>query len=138
MDWAGLQPDFAAGREIGGDGGKLLGMAFDRCGDAEPLQERDHCPAFNQPAAREMHVQQADDLAPGHGFRPFAQRAQLPGDIGRADQRADRCAADDVGLDAGRQQGIDDTDVRPAARRAAAEGKTYTMTTWHAWGSRGL
>jgi len=41
--------------------------------------------------------------------------------VDAADEGADRGAADDVGLDARLLQHLDRTDVRPAARRAAAE-----------------
>jgi hypothetical protein len=38
-----------------------------------------------------------------------------------ADDRADRRAGDDIRLDTGALQGLQDADVRPSTRRAAAE-----------------
>jgi hypothetical protein len=123
VDRPGLQPDLAAGRQIGGDGGVFALIAFDRLVDADLLQVGHHLAAVYQPAARQADVGQAEDLAPGRRLRPLAQRAELARDIGGADQRADRRAADDVRLDAGLDQRSDDADMRPAARRAAAEGE---------------
>jgi hypothetical protein len=115
VDRPGLQPDLAAGRHVRGDGGVLRLVAFDRLADAQLAQEGHHLPAVDQPAARQADIGQADDLAPGRALRPLPELGQMARDMGRTDQRAHRRPADDVGLDAGLAQRIDDADMRPSA-----------------------
>jgi hypothetical protein len=105
------------------DDGVFPRVALGRLGDAQPLQEGHDLAAVDKPAARQSDIRQADDLAPGRRLRPLPQPAELAGDIGRTDQRADRRAAGNVRFDASLNQRIDDADIFLIERFASDAGK---------------
>ena len=56
--------------------------------------------------------------------REFFQRIEMAGGVASADDRTDRRSGDDVRLDAGFVERLQDTDMGPAARRAAPQRQT--------------
>ena len=79
--------------------------------------------AAEQAVAADMQVEQAEHAALGQAAGEFFEFVELAGEIAAADQRADRGAGDHVDLDAGLVERAQHADMRPAARRAAAERK---------------
>jgi len=122
------QPDLAARLQIGGDDGEGRGALLYRPVDAQFAQQRHDPSPVDQPAAREANVEQPRNVAPAETLHPFLQRLEAAAHEGGADQRADRGAADDVGLDARLAQRLDDADMGPAARRAAAQRQPDART----------
>jgi hypothetical protein len=116
------QPDLAAADQIGGDTGEGLGQSLDALVVELAAEEVHQLAALHQTAAH-LEVEQADHGLPVEAAHPVMQAFQLAGGIGRAHQRADRGAADDLRRDAGALERTDHADVRPAARRTAAEGE---------------
>jgi hypothetical protein len=79
--------------------------------------------AAEQAAAADRQIEQAGDTAHGQAAGKILQFVQLAGEIAAADQRADRGAGDHADLDARFVERAQHTDMRPAARCAAAECK---------------
>ena len=82
--------------------------------------ERHESLPFEQPAA-EADVRERQHVAAPHPGRAGAEAIELAARIGGADERADRRAADEIGPNSGALERAHDADVRPAARRAAAQ-----------------
>ena len=57
--------------------------------------------------------------------RPALEFVQLVVGVTAADQRADRGADNNVGLDTVLEESVDNPDMRKAARRSAAENKSH-------------
>ena len=72
-------------------------------------------------ALAEIEVGQAPDRAAIEGAGEFLKFVESSGRVGAADDRADRRAGDDVGLEARGDQRAQDADMRPTARAAAAQ-----------------
>jgi hypothetical protein len=116
-----LQPDLAAGGELGGDGAELHRQVSDVALLEEIVAEHAEDAVAADQAAAPGEVHEPHHRGPGEAGDPLFQPLELARGERAADQRADRAAADDVGLDAARLQRADRADVRPAAGAARAE-----------------
>jgi hypothetical protein len=79
--------------------------------------------APDQAGAADSHVEIADDPPPGQRARPFLERIEFAGGATAADQCANRGADNDIGINAGGFECVDDADMRKAACRSAAENQ---------------
>src|SRR4051794_13647012 len=117
---AAAQPDLAPGVELRRDRAERRRELADLEileGGAKQVEET---VAADQPALQ-AEIHEAPDLAPHEARDPLLELVELPGGVHRADQRADRRAADQIDLDAAFLQRADGADVRPAAGAARAE-----------------
>ena len=85
--------------------------------------------AADEAAAGEGEVEEAEHAAPGQRAGERLEHLELAGGVATADQRADRRADDDVGLQAQRVEFLKRPDMRPAARRARAEHDAESRQT---------
>ncbi len=117
-----LQPDLAAGIELGGDAGEGERQALHGgipqmgCGDAEHLVTAEQ-------AAGEGGIEQPHHLQAVEAAYPALQLVQFTGGIGGADEAADGAARHQIRLDAEALQRPYDADVRPSSGGAAAQGQ---------------
>ena len=86
-----------------------------------PLEPVAQTLAVDEAGAGEVEIEIAEDAAAGQLAGELFQFVEMSGRIAAADDRADRCAGDDVGLDPGFGERLEDTDVSPAARRATTQ-----------------
>ena len=128
------QPDFMAGADLGGDGGKADRQRFDRRRAQSFVEPRRELAAADQSAAGQADVEIAEHAALGQAAAPLLQHVEPARRMAAADHRADRGADDDVGLDAVRQQCAKHADMGKAARAAAAErkpdGRPHRRALW--------
>src|SRR6185503_2052025 len=117
------QPHLAPGGELGGDRAELRRQVGDVALLEQLVAEQGEEAIATDQAAAPRQVHEAHDGRPGEAGDPVLQLLQLARGIRGADQRADRAAADDVGLDTARLEGADRADVRPAAGATRAEGE---------------
>ena len=110
-----------AGVEFGGDADEALVELLDAAAGERFVEQARQAVAADQAAAGEIEVEQAEDAATGEAAGEFLEVVEGPGDIAAADHGADRGAGDDVGVEAGFDQGPNDADMGPAAGGAAAE-----------------
>src|SRR4051812_38766651 len=93
-------------------------------GDLEILErgakEIEEAMTADQPALQ-AEIHEAPDLAPNEARDPLLELVQLSRRVDRADQRADRRAADEIELDPALFQRADGADVRPTAGATRAE-----------------
>jgi hypothetical protein len=125
------QPQLAPGLQLGGDRAVGNGQLVDLAVGEHRAEQGEEARAADQ-AAAPGKVHQAQHGGPGDPGDPFLQPVELARRIGAPHQRADRGAADDVGLDAALLERADHADVRPAARAAGAEGESETEFAAHA------
>ena len=71
--------------------------------------------------AGEIEIEIAEDAAAGQLAGELFQLIEMSGRMAGADDGADRRSGDDVRLDPGFGQRLEDADMGPAARRAAAQ-----------------
>src|SRR5207302_262061 len=105
-------------------------------GGAEEIEQ----PLAADQAASPSEVHQPHHLSPREPRDPVLELVELPGSVDRADQRADRGAADEIGLDAALFERADRADVRPAPGAARAEREADFWFSRHgpyATGNRG-
>lgn len=86
-------------------------------------EESNQLIALDQPAI-ERKIQKPHHRLQSQAACPVFQRAQLATDIGRAYQRTNRGAADQIWFDACIGQRMNYANMCPTARRAATECKT--------------
>lgn len=127
-----LQPYLAPAFEIGGNSGERQRQLGHLAVDEMTAKELDQLFALDE-AAAQGEVEETDHGLQAQAAHPLVQALEVAVHVGGADQRADRGAADDVRIDAGAVQGLNDPDVRPAARRAAAQGQAdlFAMRFFH-------
>ena len=77
--------------------------------------------AVDERRAGKIEIEIAEDATAGQLAGELFQFIEMTGRMAGADDGADRCAGDDVRLDAGFVERLEDTDMGPAARRAAAQ-----------------
>ena len=77
--------------------------------------------AVDEAGACKIEIEVAEDAPAREAARELLQRFEMAARVAGADDGADRRAHDDVRLDAGFDQRLDDTDMGPAARRAAPQ-----------------
>jgi len=121
----------AAGLQLGGDRAVGDRQIVDIALAEQRAEQREQAGAADQPAAPGQ-VHQPHHGGPRDAGDPFLQLVELARRVGRAHQRADRGAADDVGLDAALLERADHADVRPAARAARAERESEAKFAAHA------
>ena len=84
----------------------------DRTRQYELVHEGDHQVAADQAASGKSNVQEPDDFPPSRGFRPLPQLIQT--------------SAQDIRLDAGLDERINDAYMRPPSREATTAGEADT------------
>ena len=109
------------GTQVGADGGEGTGQIFDRH-IADILLQQAHQPVAADQSPGNLEVEIAQQIEPVETPRPCVQCVEMAGQVDPADQRADRCAADDVEADPSPLEGLDHADMCPATGGAAAEG----------------
>ena len=114
------EPRLRAGFERRRDGAERDREALDRALLEDAARER-HQPRAVQEPPVETHVEHGNHVAHAHPDRPLLEAFEVARRIGRTNERTRRSSADQVGSDPRALQRTDHTDVRPAARRAAAE-----------------
>ena len=77
--------------------------------------------AGDEAGAGEIEIQVAEDALARQFAREVLDGIEVAGHIAAADDGADRSARHDVGLDAGLDESLEDANMGPAARRAAAQ-----------------
>ena len=78
----------------------------------------------DEPRAGEIEIEIAEDALARQIAGKILDGVQVAGDIAAADDGADGGARHDVRFDAGVDEGLENTDMGPAARRAAAQGQS--------------
>ncbi|CAM2150685.1 hypothetical protein PT2222_240068 [Paraburkholderia tropica] len=118
------QPDLAARVEFGRDRRERHFQVVDRAA-VELLREQVDDLAPAQQPARKAQIEQPHHGLPRELADPVLEPVQIAIGIDRAHQRADRGAADHIGPDARFLQRADRADMRPAARRPAAQHEPH-------------
>ena len=123
-DVSARQPSLMAGADFGCHSHEALGEGFDRHALQARFEHIVQSLAVDQARAGEIEIEKAQHLAARQIARKIFQRVELSGHVAAADHGADRCAGDDVGMNAGLVEGAENTDMRPSACRTAPERQT--------------
>ena len=127
--------------DLGGDSGE-----FDRQVTHVDVGERRlkflaDAVAGEDAGAGEGQIEQADDATPVEREREILDLGEAPGGVEAADDRADRCADDDIRADAHRVELFENADMAPATRGAGAKRDADFRTSnglrgslGHGWG----
>ena len=87
---------------------------------------------MDQARAGHIEIEEAEHSAAGEVAGELFQGVEFAGHVATTDHGADRCAGDDVGIDAGLVEGAKHTDVRPSAGGSAAKGQADLAVVHHA------
>src|SRR6185312_10174337 len=121
-DAALAQPYLMAGVEIGGDADERLRQVVDGVLDQRRVEDLQDAPAGDDAAIAEVEIEQPAQPHLGEAAGPGLELRQMAAEIDRADDRADRAAADDVRNDAFALEDAQHAEMTPTPRDTAAEG----------------
>ncbi len=110
-----------AAAELGGDGGETRIEIFDIEIAELALEPVAQLLAVDERGAGEVEIEITEDATAGQLAGKAFQFIEMSGRMAGPDDGADRCAGDDVRLDPGCGERLEDTDVSPAARGATAQ-----------------
>ena len=111
------------GADFGRHGRKFDRQVLDQGRTDRGLQLGRKLGAADQTGAVETDIEITKNISRLQAARPFLQPVEMARRISTADHRADRGADHDVGNDAMRKQGPDNTDMGKSACGAAAQGQ---------------
>jgi hypothetical protein len=113
-----------SGTELGSDGREMRIEFFDVELAEVPLKPIAKALPIDERGAGEIEIQIAEHAAPCQLARELLERVEMAGRMTGADDGAYRSADDDVRLDAGIDECLDDTDMSPAAGGSAPKRQT--------------